>query len=127
MSNYWPNSAYQTLLTSPDGQLLVTDDFLRTYLQRPELSLVPESCAAEQALHQRLTENPRIEITEQEIAAMADEDIQENYRVWLRYRTRLLAASSLEGFYMSLFKGDGVDALICHATSPNFCAPYLGR
>jgi hypothetical protein len=40
---------------------------------------------------------------------MADEDIQENYRVWLRYRARLLAASSLEGFYMSLFKGDGVD------------------
>jgi len=109
MSNYWPNSTYQTLLTSPDGQLLVTDDFLRTYLQRPELSLVPESCAAEQALHQRLTENPRTEITEQEIAAMADEDIQENYRVWLLYRTRLLAASSLEGFYMSLFKGDGVD------------------
>lgn len=109
MSNYWPNSAYQTLLTSPDGQLLVTDDFLRTYLQRPELSLVPESCAVEQALNQRLTENPRIEITEQEIGAMADEDIQENYRVWLRYRTRLLAASSLEGFYMSLFKGDGVD------------------
>ena len=109
MSNYWPNSAYQTLLTSPDGQLLVTDDFLRTYLQRPELSLVPESCAAEQALHQRLTENPRTEITEQEVAAMADEDIQENYRVWLRYRSRLLAASSLEGFYMSLFKGDGVD------------------
>ena len=109
MSNYWPNSAYQTLLTSPDGQLLVTDDFLRTYLQRPELSLVPESCAAEQALHQRLTENPRTEITEQEIAAMADVDIQENYRVWLRYRARLLAASSLEGFYMSLFKGDGVD------------------
>ena len=109
MSNYWPNSAYQTLLTSPDGQLLVTDDFLRTYLQRSELSLVPESCAAEQALHQRLTENPRTEITEQEIAAMADVDIQENYRVWLRYRARLLAASSLEGFYMSLFKGDGVD------------------
>ena len=40
---------------------------------------------------------------------MADADIQENYRVWLRYRERLLAADSLEGFYMSLFKGDGVD------------------
>ena len=109
MTNYWPNSAYQTLLPSPDGQLLVTDDFLRTYLQRPELSLVPESCAAELALHQRLSENPRADITEQAIAAMADEDIQENYRVWLRYRARLLAASSLEAFYMSLFKGDGVD------------------
>ena len=109
MTNFWSHSAYKTLTISPDGQLLVTDDFLRTYLQRPELSLVPESCAVEQALHQRLTQNPRSELTDQEIANMADEDIQENYRVWLRYRSRLLAASSLESFYMSLFKGDGVD------------------
>jgi hypothetical protein len=109
MTNYWPNSAYQTLLTSPDGQLLVTDDFLRTYLQRPELSLVPESCSIEKSLHQRLTDNPRATITEDEITSMADEDIRENYRVWLRYRGRLLAASSLESFYMGLFKGEGVD------------------
>ncbi|OIN00944.1 hypothetical protein A9236_07105 [Polynucleobacter sp. QLW-P1DATA-2] len=109
MTNYWLNSAYQTLLPSPDGQLLVTDDFLRTYLLRPELSLVAESCEAEHLLHQRLTENPRAQIADQDIAAMADLDIQENYRVWLRYRSRLLAASSLEAFYMSLFKGDGVD------------------
>jgi len=109
MSNFWPHSAYKTLAISSDGQLLVTDDFLRTYLQRPELSLVPESCEAEQALHQRLTQDPRAEITEQEIATMADVDIQENYRVWQRYRSRLLAASSLESFYMSLFKGNGVD------------------
>jgi hypothetical protein len=71
--------------------------------------LVPESCEVERALHQRLTQDPRAEITEQEIATMADVDIQENYRVWLRYRSRLLAASSLESFYMSLFKGEGVD------------------
>jgi len=109
MTNYWPNSAYNTLLISPDRQLLVTDDFLRTYLLRPELSLVPESCAIEKALHWRLMQNPRIEIADTEIATMADEDIQENYRVWLRYRARLLAASSLEGFYMSLFRGEGVD------------------
>ena len=109
MTNFWSHSAYKTLAISPDGQLLVTDDFLRTYLKGPELSLVPESCAAEQTLHQRLTQNPLTELTEQEIATMADVDIQENYRVWLRYRSRLLAASSLEGFYMSLFKGDGVD------------------
>jgi hypothetical protein len=109
MSNFWPHSAYKTLTVSPDGQLLVTDDFLRTYLQRPELSLVPESCEVERALHQRLTQDPRSELTDQEIATMADVDIQENYRVWLRYRSRLLAASSLESFYMSLFKGEGVD------------------
>ena len=109
MINYWPNSAYNTLLVSPDHQLLVTDDFLRTYLYRPELSLVPESCAIEQSLHQRLVQNPRADIADHEIATMADEDIRENYRVWLRYRTRLLAAGSLESFYMSLFKGEGVD------------------
>ena len=40
---------------------------------------------------------------------MEDPDIQVNYQVWLRYRAKLLAASSLENFYMSLFKGDGVD------------------
>jgi len=109
MKNFWPQSAYKTLEPGPDGQLLVTDDFLRTYLQRPELSLVPESCAAEQSIHARLLANPRCDIAEEEIGQMADADIQENYRVWLRYRTRLLAASSLESFYMSLFKGVGVD------------------
>lgn len=109
MTQFWPQSAYKTLLPSPDGQLLVTDDFLRTYLQRPELSLVPESCELEQSLHARLMVNPRAEVGEVEIAQMADEDIQENYRVWLRYRKRLLAANSLEAFYMSLFQGEGVD------------------
>jgi hypothetical protein len=109
MTNYWPNSAYKTLKISSDNQLLVTDDFLRTYLQRPELKLVPESCAAERALHQRLIEDPRLEIAEAEIDAMADEDIRENYRVWLRYRARMLAANSLEAFYLSLFQGEGVD------------------
>lgn len=109
MKNFWPQSAYKTLEPGPDGQLLVTDDFLRTYLQRPELSLVPESCAAEQSIHARLLANPRCDIAEEEIGQMADADIQENYRVWLRYRARLLAANSLESFYMSLFKGEGVD------------------
>jgi Family of unknown function (DUF6352) len=109
MTYFWPQSAYQTLIPSPDGQLLVTDDFLRTYLQRPELNLVPESCEAEQSLHARLTADPRAEVSEPEIAQMADLDIQENYRIWLRYRQRLLAASSLEAFYMSLFQGEGVD------------------
>ena len=109
MTHFWPHSAYQTLTVGSDNQLLVTDDFLRTYLLRPELNLVPESCDAERSLHQRLSESPRAVISEQEIAAMSDPDIQVNYQVWLRYRAKLLAASSLENFYMSLFKGEGVD------------------
>ncbi|WP_114689345.1 DUF6352 family protein [Polynucleobacter necessarius] len=109
MTNYWVNSAYNTLEISSDHQLLVTDDLLHTYMARPGLALVPESCAAERSLHLRVTDNPRAEVLDSEIAAMADENIRENYRVWLRYRKRLLAASSLESFDMSLFKGEGVD------------------
>ena len=109
MTNFWSHSAYKTLAVDADNQLLVTDEFLRTYLLRPELNLVPESCDVERTLHQRLSENPRAEIADEEITAMADPDIQVNYQVWLRYRAKLLAASSLESFYMSLFKGDGVD------------------
>ena len=109
MTNFWPHSAYKTLDVGSDNQLLVTDDFLRTYLARPELNLVPESCDAERSLHQRLMADPRAAIVEAEITAMLDVDIQANYQVWLRYRAKLLAASSLENFYMSLFKGDGVD------------------
>ena len=109
MTNFWPHSAYKTLAVGSDNQLMVTDEFLRTYLLRPELNLVPESCDVERGLHQRLSENPRAVIADEEIAAMADPDIQANYQVWLRYRAKLLAASSLENFYMSLFKGDGVD------------------
>ena len=109
MTNFWPHSAYKTLTVGSDEQLLVTDDFLRTYLLRPELNLVPESCDVERALHQCLSENPRAAISDEEIAGMVDSDIQVNYQVWLRYRAKLLAASSLENFYMSLFKGDGVD------------------
>jgi hypothetical protein len=109
MTNFWPHSAYKTLTVGSDEQLLVTDDFLHTYLLRPELNLVPESCDVERALHQRLNDNPRAVISDEEIAGMADSDIQVNYQVWLRYRAKLLAASSLENFYMSLFKGDGVD------------------
>ena len=84
MTNFWPHCAYKTLAVGTDNQLLVTDEFLRTYLLRPELNLVPESCNAERALHQRLSENPRTAITEEDITAMADPDIQVNYQVWLR-------------------------------------------
>jgi len=38
------------LTTGADGRLVVTDDFLRASLLRPELAPIPESCAAELTL-----------------------------------------------------------------------------
>ncbi|HKA38239.1 MAG TPA: DUF6352 family protein, partial [Burkholderiales bacterium] len=89
-----------------DGRLVVTDDYLRLYYRRPELAPVAESCPAERALHASLIEQPRRAVQEAEVAALADADARENYRIILRFRNQLLAARNLEGFYANLFRGD---------------------
>jgi uncharacterized protein DUF6352 len=50
-------------------------------------------------------QEPRKRIIEGEIEAIADQDARHNYQVLLSFRDRLLAAGTLEGFYMALFKG----------------------
>jgi hypothetical protein len=49
--------------------------------------------------------DPRRAVGEAEIAAVEDPDAQHNYRAVLRFRDRLLAAGTVEGCYMGLFKG----------------------
>jgi hypothetical protein len=83
----------------------VTDDFLRAYYLRPELHPVEESGPAERALHAALMEAPQRPVSEAEIMQIEDEDARENYRIVLRFRERLLQAGTVEGCYMSLFKG----------------------
>jgi hypothetical protein len=106
--DFWRSCGYRLLAVGPDGRLLLTDDFLRSTLLRPELAPVPESCAAEMALHEELIAAPRAAVTDAEIAAIADADVRENYGVWLRFRQRLMEASSIEGAYVAMFR-DGVD------------------
>jgi hypothetical protein len=48
---------------------------------------------------------PRLRVAEKELKSLEDADMQENYRVLLRWRDRLLAAGTAEGAYMALFKG----------------------
>ena len=54
MRDYWPSCGWRLLDRNPQGHLVVTDEFLRHLLTRPELAPVPESCAAERALHAQL-------------------------------------------------------------------------
>lgn len=102
--DFWQHCGFQLLDRAPDGQLLVTDDYLRFYYARPELAPVADSCAAELRLHRALNDDPRRTVGEDEIAAIADADARENYRVMLRFREQLLAAPSLQAFYRSLFE-----------------------
>jgi hypothetical protein len=106
MADFWTSCGYRLLERRADGRLRVTDDYLRLYYARPELAPVPESCAAERALHASLMENPRRDVSDAEIGAVADPDARENYRVMLRFRGQLLAAETLEAFYFNLFRND---------------------
>ena len=109
MRDFWRSSGYALLDQTAEGHLVVTDDFLRSLLERPELEPLPESSAAELALHQLLHGEPRRSIDAQQLAAVEDEDARNNYAIWLRFRERLLAHPTLEASYVALFRGEGVD------------------
>ena len=83
----------------------MTDDFLRAYFLRPEVHPVEESCDAERHLHASLMQAPRRAVPDGELEALADADARHNYRMLLKFRERLLAAGTVEGCYMGLFKG----------------------
>jgi hypothetical protein len=127
MPDFWPSCGYRLLTTGADGRLVVTDDFLRALLLRPELAPIPDSCAAELALHEKLLAAPRAAVVESELAPIADADVRDNYGVWLRFRRRLTAAPSLEAAYVALFR-DGVDVapLLVHQLTQILLRHILG-
>lgn len=106
--DFWASSGYRLLAVTPEGRLAPTDDFLRAMLLAPELAPVAESDAAEIELHERLVAEPRAAVTDATLARIGDEDVRHNYRVWLRFRDRLLAAPTIEAAYVALFR-EGVD------------------
>ncbi|MET0683250.1 MAG: DUF6352 family protein [Casimicrobiaceae bacterium] len=108
MPDFWLSCGYRLLTVGADGRLTLTDDFLRASLLRPELAPIPESCAAELALHEKLIATPRAAIAARELERIADADARENYGIWLRFRDRIVAAPSLEAAYVTLFR-EGVD------------------
>ena len=107
MPDFWLDSGYRLLDKTANGHLVVTDDFLRAYLMRPEMEPVEESCNVERALHARMMENPRLDISPADIDAMADDDIKENYQVVVGFRDRLVVAATVEDCYLNLFKKPG--------------------
>jgi hypothetical protein len=108
MPDFWRNSGFHLLERDAAGRLRITDDFLRAYYLRPEIHPVEQSGPAERRLHAGLMAAPRRPVSEEEILKIEDRDAQDNYRVLLRFRNRLLEAGTVEGAYMALFK-DTVD------------------
>jgi hypothetical protein len=106
--DFWLTSGFHLLARDASGRLVVTDDFLRAYLDRPELRPVPESGAAERDLHRALKAAPRMPVPPETVAMIEDGDARGNYRVLLGFRDGLLVEPTIESFYLSLFRAAAV-------------------
>ncbi len=102
MRDFWLACGHHLLDRDETGCLVVTDEFLKAYLARPELAPPPEACAAERALHAALLAQPRRSVKPDEIAAIADADARENWGFMLAFRDHLLSHKTIEAAYLAL-------------------------
>jgi hypothetical protein len=108
MNDFWISSGHHLLDRDQGGGLVVTDEFLKLYLARPELIPPPEACAVEKTLHGALLANPRLAVTAADIAAIADVDARDNWHLMVDFRDRLVRHNTLEAVYSDLvFNGVG--------------------
>lgn len=84
--------------------MLVTDELLLAWLARPEVIPPDDACAAERALHARLTSAPRAPVAAVQIDTMRDPDARENWRFLIALRDTLLAAGTIEAGYVALVR-----------------------
>lgn len=104
MKDFWLSCGHHLLDRDEGGGLLLTDDFLKIYLARPELVPPPEACATERKLHAALLADPRKEVTPADIAAIVDADARENWQVMISFRDQLLNHRTLEAAYLDIVR-----------------------
>jgi len=104
MRDFWLSCGHHLLDRDAGGGLVVTDEFLKVYLARPELAPPPEACVAERTLHAALLAQPRRLISAGEIAAIADPDARENWQVMLAFRDHLTGHRTIEAAYVDIIR-----------------------
>lgn len=82
----------------------MTDEFLKAYLARPEITPPVDACAGERELHARLLADPRQVVTKDHIASIADTDARENWEILISFRDHLAAHRTLEGAYLDIVR-----------------------
>ena len=71
MHDFWLSCGHHLLDRDEGGGLVVTDEFLKAYLARPELAPPEDACVVERTLHAALLTNPRRPVDASEIAAIS--------------------------------------------------------
>ena len=102
--DFWLSCGHHLLDRGQDGGLVVTDEFLKAYLARPEMVPPEDACAAERALHQALLADPRRPVEPGQIAAIADPDARENWELMIDWRDHLTAYATLESAYLAIVR-----------------------
>jgi Family of unknown function (DUF6352) len=100
--DFWLSCGHHLLDRDANGTLPVTDEFLKAYLARPELTPPPEACAAERTLHLALLEDPRQLIAPSRVAGILDTDARENWELLLAWRDHLVRHITLEAAYLDI-------------------------
>jgi hypothetical protein len=104
--DFWRSCGHHLLDRDAAGRLLVTDEFLKVYLARPELVPPPEACAAERSLHAALLGDPRRRIVPSQLAAIADAEARENWEVMIGWRDHLVTHRTLEAAYLEIVRNN---------------------
>jgi hypothetical protein len=104
MKDFWLSCGHHLLDRDAGGGLVVTDDFLKVYLARPELTPPLDACVTEKTLHAALMADPRRAVAADEIAAIADADARENWQVLIAFRGHLLRHRTLEAAYLDIVR-----------------------
>ena len=107
---WWPESLHPLVGRNAAGRLLVTEALLRSWMTRPELALVEDSCVAERALVASLDAAPARIVEHGEIAAIKDEDARDNWFAYVAFRDRVLAQPDIESAWLELFL-DGLSGI----------------
>ncbi len=104
MKDFWLSCGHHLLDRDEGGWLLVSHEFVKAYLARPELAPPADACTAERSLHAALLENPGLPVAAADIAAIRDHDARENWRLMLGFRDRLLCHRTVEAAYLDLIR-----------------------
>jgi hypothetical protein len=102
--DFWPACGHHLLDRAEDGGLVVSDEFLKAYLARPEMTPPAEACRAERSLHQELLSDPRRPVGPERIAEIADEDARENWGIMIAWRDHLAQHVTLEAAYLAIVR-----------------------
>src|SRR6516165_5335397 len=104
MTDFWHSCGHHFLDRDDSGGYVVTDDFLKVYLARPELIPPPDACAAERDLYGSLLADPRRPVAASDVTAIIDSDARENWQMLVGFRDHLLRHKTLEAAYVNLIR-----------------------